>query len=175
MGRVRDGEVAPQRGRGGLRRVLDVLAEAAPALVEPDYPAAFRHLAVHNRKRALTVVFTDAIDRLASEALVTNVGSLRPRHLPLVVTLRNPALDAVAAMRPEVAADAYRKAAAEALLGARAEALARMSQALDSFIVEGVSTTIPFLKRVIHHPDFVAGCVDTKFLTRVPELLQAPA
>ena len=55
----------------------------------------------------------------------------------------------------------------------RAEALARMSQALDSFIVEGVSTTIPFLKRVIHHPDFVAGCVDTKFLTRVPELLQA--
>ena len=54
----------------------------------------------------------------------------------------------------------------------RGEALARMSQALDSFIVEGVSTTIPFLKRVIHHPDFVAGCVDTKFLTRVPELLQ---
>jgi acetyl-CoA carboxylase biotin carboxylase subunit len=55
----------------------------------------------------------------------------------------------------------------------RGEALARMSQALDSFIVEGVTTTIPFLKRVIHHPDFVAGCVDTKFLTRVPELLQA--
>jgi acetyl-CoA carboxylase biotin carboxylase subunit len=55
----------------------------------------------------------------------------------------------------------------------RGEALARMSQALDSFIVEGVSTTIPFLRRVIHHPDFVAGCVDTKFLTRVPELLQA--
>ena len=54
----------------------------------------------------------------------------------------------------------------------RGEALARMSQALDSFIVEGVSTTIPFLKRVIHHPDFVTGCVDTKFLTRVPELLQ---
>jgi uncharacterized protein (DUF58 family) len=118
--------VAPQRGRRGLRQVLDVLAEAAPALVEPDYPGAFRHLAVHNRKRALTVVFTDAIDRLASEALVTNLGSLRPRHLPLVVTLRNPALDAVAAMRPEVAADAYRKAAAEALLDARAEALAQM-------------------------------------------------
>jgi acetyl-CoA carboxylase biotin carboxylase subunit len=53
----------------------------------------------------------------------------------------------------------------------RAEALARMSQALDGFIVEGVTTTIPFLKRVIHHPDFQAGKVDTKFLTRVPELL----
>jgi acetyl-CoA carboxylase biotin carboxylase subunit len=55
----------------------------------------------------------------------------------------------------------------------RAEALARMSQALDSFIVEGVTTTVPFLKRVIHHPDFQAGRVDTKFLTRVPELMSA--
>jgi acetyl-CoA carboxylase biotin carboxylase subunit len=55
----------------------------------------------------------------------------------------------------------------------RAEALARMSQALDGFIVEGVTTTVPFLKRVIHHPDFQAGRVDTKFLTRVPELMSA--
>jgi len=55
----------------------------------------------------------------------------------------------------------------------RSEALARMSQALDSFIVEGVTTTIPFLRRVIHHPDFQAGRVDTKFLTRVPELFAA--
>ncbi|MGH7699889.1 MAG: acetyl-CoA carboxylase biotin carboxylase subunit, partial [Gemmatimonadales bacterium] len=46
----------------------------------------------------------------------------------------------------------------------RAEALARMRQALDSFIIEGVITTIPFLSRVIAHPDFVAGRVDTKFL-----------
>ena len=53
----------------------------------------------------------------------------------------------------------------------RAEALARMSQALDSFIVEGVPTTIPFLKRVIHHPEFEAGRVDTKFLEREPGLL----
>jgi uncharacterized protein (DUF58 family) len=98
-------------------------------MVEPDYPAAFRDLAVRNRKRALTVVFTDAIDRLASEALVTNIGSLKPRHLPLVVTLRNPELDRAAAARPVVAADAYRKAAAEELLHAREEALGRMRQA----------------------------------------------
>jgi acetyl-CoA carboxylase biotin carboxylase subunit len=48
----------------------------------------------------------------------------------------------------------------------RSEALTRMSQALDSFIVEGVTTTIPFLKKVIDHPDFVSGQVDTKFLER---------
>jgi uncharacterized protein (DUF58 family) len=121
--------VAPQRGRRGLRRVLDVLAEAEPRMVEPDYPAAFRHLAVRNRKRALTVVFTDAVDRLASEALVSNVASLSPRHLPLVVTLRNVTLDRVAGARPVVTIDAYRKAAAEELLHARDEALASMRQA----------------------------------------------
>jgi acetyl-CoA carboxylase biotin carboxylase subunit len=57
----------------------------------------------------------------------------------------------------------------------RPEALARMNQALDSFIIEGVTTTIPFLKRVIQHPDFVAGLVDTKFLERNPELLGTAA
>jgi acetyl-CoA carboxylase biotin carboxylase subunit len=57
----------------------------------------------------------------------------------------------------------------------RAEALARMRQALESFIIEGVTTTIPFLNRVIAHPDFVAGRVDTKFLERNPELLTPPA
>ncbi|HET7789187.1 MAG TPA: acetyl-CoA carboxylase biotin carboxylase subunit [Gemmatimonadales bacterium] len=55
----------------------------------------------------------------------------------------------------------------------REEALARMRQALDSFIIEGVTTTIPFLSRVLRHPDFVAGRVDTKFLEREPQLLTA--
>ena len=39
----------------------------------------------------------------------------------------------------------------------RPEALTRMGQALDSFILEGVTTTIPFLARVIRHPDFAAA------------------
>ncbi|MGQ0703208.1 MAG: acetyl-CoA carboxylase biotin carboxylase subunit [Gemmatimonadales bacterium] len=54
----------------------------------------------------------------------------------------------------------------------RAEALARMGQALESFILEGITTTIPFLTRVIHHPDFVAGNVDTRFVER--ELMAEP-
>jgi acetyl-CoA carboxylase, biotin carboxylase subunit len=54
----------------------------------------------------------------------------------------------------------------------RTEALTRMGQALDSFILEGVTTTIPFLARVIRHPDFVAGKVDTRFLERESHLLR---
>jgi uncharacterized protein (DUF58 family) len=121
--------VPPQRGRAGLRRVLDVLTVVEPTLVEPDYPGAFRYLAVRNRKRALTVLFTDVIDRFASEALVAHIATLRPRHLPLAVTLRNPELDAVAGMRPVGVEDAFRKAAAEELLRAREEALTHMRRA----------------------------------------------
>ncbi len=121
--------VAPQRGRRGLKQVLDVLAEVSPTLVEPDYPGAFRYLAARNRKRALTVVFTDVIDRFASEALVANLATLRPRHLPLAVTLRNPELDGVATARPVAVAGAWRKAAAEELLRAREEALSHMRRA----------------------------------------------
>lgn len=121
--------VAPERGRAGLKRVLDVLTVVTPSLVEPDYPGAFRYLAARNRKRALTVVFTDLIDRFASEALVANIATLRPRHLPLAVTLRNPELDAAATRRPSVARDAFRRAAAEELLHAREEALGHMRRA----------------------------------------------
>jgi len=121
--------VAPERGRTGVRRVMDVLAEVQPKLVEPDYPGAFRYLAARNRKRALTVLFTDVIDRFASDALVANVATLRPRHLPLAVTLRNPELDAAATQRPATPRDAFRKAAAEELLHAREEALGHMRRA----------------------------------------------
>jgi acetyl-CoA carboxylase biotin carboxylase subunit len=54
----------------------------------------------------------------------------------------------------------------------RQEALQRMGQALDSFILEGVTTTIPFLARVIRHPAFVAGEVSTRFLERESHLLK---
>ena len=57
----------------------------------------------------------------------------------------------------------------------RTEALARMHQALDSFIIEGVTTTIPFLGRVVQHPAFRAGDVDTKFLERESHLMENPA
>jgi acetyl-CoA carboxylase biotin carboxylase subunit len=57
----------------------------------------------------------------------------------------------------------------------REEAIARMQVALDGFIIEGVTTTIPFLSRVMDNPRFRAGDVDTKFLERETDLLKEPA
>lgn len=116
--------VPPARGRRALRSVLDALAGVEGRLVESNYPAAFAYLAARSRKRALTVLFTDVIDRTASDAVLSQAGSLRPRHLPLAVVLRDPALERLGSARPTDVDDAYQRAAAEELLQAREEALA---------------------------------------------------
>ena len=48
----------------------------------------------------------------------------------------------------------------------RAEALVRARNALGSFVIEGVHTTIPFLAEVAQDECFVKGEVDTSFLER---------
>ena len=54
----------------------------------------------------------------------------------------------------------------------RHEAIERARLALEMFVLEGVHTTIPFLQRVLDHPDFRSGDIDTRFLERLdaPEL-----
>jgi len=48
----------------------------------------------------------------------------------------------------------------------REEAIARMKRALHMFVVEGIYTSIALHERILEHPDFVAGNIDTGFLTR---------
>ena len=49
----------------------------------------------------------------------------------------------------------------------REQALARCRRALDEFIVEGVSTTIPFSQLIMSNKDFIAGHYDTGFIERM--------
>lgn len=113
----------------GLRQV-GVLAEqlyrVQPVLREPDYAEAFALLRRRTQRRSLVVTFTDLIDREASAGLLTNVLALAPRHLPLVVTLRDPRLDRLAHLRPSGAEEAYRRAVATDLLAQRRLALASL-------------------------------------------------
>ena len=57
----------------------------------------------------------------------------------------------------------------------REEALKRMQIALESFVIEGVKTTMPFLARVMQHPLFQAGTIHTSFLdAEGSELMKDP-
>jgi acetyl-CoA carboxylase biotin carboxylase subunit len=46
----------------------------------------------------------------------------------------------------------------------RADAVARMDKALEACVIEGIKTTIPFLRRVVAHPDFRRGVVHTQMV-----------
>ncbi|MDX1395472.1 MAG: acetyl-CoA carboxylase biotin carboxylase subunit [Gemmatimonadota bacterium] len=48
----------------------------------------------------------------------------------------------------------------------RDEARLRAYHALEEFVIEGVRTTIPFLRQALVHPDFASGEVDTSFVPR---------
>lgn len=48
----------------------------------------------------------------------------------------------------------------------RDEAVQRLENALGEFHVEGIKTNVEFLRRLVMHPDFRAGKVDTSFVPR---------
>ena len=48
----------------------------------------------------------------------------------------------------------------------RAQAVARMRRALDEYAVRGIETNLPFHRRCLRHPLFIAGDYDTGFIGR---------
>ncbi len=48
----------------------------------------------------------------------------------------------------------------------RPEAIRCMQRCLQEFTIEPIKTTLPFLRKVIAHPNFLAGTVDTDFVER---------
>jgi acetyl-CoA carboxylase, biotin carboxylase subunit len=49
----------------------------------------------------------------------------------------------------------------------RAAAIRRARRCLDEMVIEGPRTNIPFLRRIVNHPDFIRGDFDTGFVARM--------
>jgi acetyl-CoA/propionyl-CoA carboxylase, biotin carboxylase, biotin carboxyl carrier protein len=54
----------------------------------------------------------------------------------------------------------------------RTEAIARMRRALKDYLIEGVTTTIPFYHVVMQHEDFINSNVSVNFIPQHPELIE---
>jgi len=48
----------------------------------------------------------------------------------------------------------------------RADAIARMREALNAFVIRGIASNIPFQAALLAHPDFVSGAFNTGFIAR---------
>ncbi|TMD08636.1 MAG: DUF58 domain-containing protein [Chloroflexi bacterium] len=115
--------LSPRAGRGQMRAVLDALQPLRAGLIEADYDEALAYLSRWQRRRALLAIFTDVLDTDQGAALLRQCARLRRRHLPLVITVRDPALDDAARLWPREPAEAYARAVAGGLLADREASL----------------------------------------------------
>ena len=104
--------------------------------------------------------FLPATGRIAHLALPPESGDLRIDHGvregDAVTAHYDPMLAKVIAHGPD-----------------RAAALARLAGALRAFEIAGVTTNLPFLSRLVAHPEFRAGDVDTGLIARGLDTLTA--
>ncbi len=117
------GTLPPRAGTAQLRRFLDATRPIQPGETEADYDDALAYFSRWQTRRSLVVIFTDVLDPDQGKALIRQCVRLRRRHLPLVVTVRDPALDDAATAVPRSGDDAYARAVAGGLIADRDDTL----------------------------------------------------
>lgn len=118
--------IAPRGGRSQPRRILDQLYDVEPTLDAPNYRLAFAQLLDRHRRRALLILLTELTHPAAMEGLLDALPALRARHVVIVATVRDPAVEAMARATPASSEAAYAKAAAAEFLAQRDAAAARL-------------------------------------------------
>jgi uncharacterized protein (DUF58 family) len=113
----------PQKGVRHIDAVLEALHDLEPELIEPSYARAFQFIASNSKKRAFVIILTDLVDRESSKELITSLKLLRPRHLPLVVTVGDRDLNRTVSERPLGIKDVFTQSAAEEIIHQRESAL----------------------------------------------------
>ncbi|MDX6611419.1 MAG: hypothetical protein QOD75_605 [Blastocatellia bacterium] len=116
----------PRRGREHMEAALEALYAVEPEMIEPSYARAFEFIAGNSKRRSLVVVLTDLVDEEGSRELLTSLRLLRPRHLPLVVTIGDRDLKAVVREPPEDARELFTQSVAEEIMYHREAALRRV-------------------------------------------------
>lgn len=97
----------PERGPEQLRTLTRALYRLEATLEESDLGRALERTFARQHRRTLVVLFTDLLDAESSRALVQRTLLLRPRHLPLVVSLSDVELAEAATVVPEDLEEAY--------------------------------------------------------------------
>jgi len=113
----------PKRGAEHLDAALEALHAIEPEMIEPSYSRAFEFVSANSQRRSLVVVLTDLVDEEGSRELLASLKLLRPRHLPLVVTIADRDLKAVVRETPETESELFTQSVAEEIMYQREAAL----------------------------------------------------
>jgi uncharacterized protein (DUF58 family) len=113
----------PGRGHEHMDAALEALYSVEPEMIEPSYSRAFEFIAANSKRRSLVILLTDLVDEEGSKELLTSLRLLRPRHLPLVVTIADRDLRAVVSNAPANVRDLFTQSVAEEIMYLREAAL----------------------------------------------------
>ncbi|WP_242395878.1 DUF58 domain-containing protein [Anaeromyxobacter oryzisoli] len=117
---------APQAGLGSFPRLQALSARLAYSTEETNFTLGLTDLSARLRRRSLVVVFTEFVDTVTAELMIENLSRLARRQLVVFVSLRDPALEAVALAAPGRLGDVYRSVVAADLVRERERVLARL-------------------------------------------------
>lgn len=131
----------PKRGLEQMEAVLEALHDLEPELIEPSYARAFQFISSNLNKRAFVVILTDLVDKDSSRELISSLKLLRPRHLPLVVTIGDRDLNSSVSRRPENIKDVFTQSAAEEIIHQREQAL-RLVESLGGLALDVTTQTL---------------------------------
>jgi len=123
FGRRIQAYLPPKRGAEHLDAALEALYAVEPEMIEPSYSRAFEFVSANSTRRSLVVIITDLVDEEGSSELLSSLKLLRPRHLPLVVTIADRDLKAVVRESPENEREMFTQAVAEEIMYLREAAL----------------------------------------------------
>jgi uncharacterized protein (DUF58 family) len=131
----------PKRGVGHIDAVLESLHNLEPEMIEPSYARAFQFVASNLKKRAFVVILTDLVDKDSSRELINSLKLLRPRHLPLVVTIGDRDLNATVSSPPENIREMFRQSASEEIIHQR-EAALKLVESLGGLALDVTTQTL---------------------------------
>jgi uncharacterized protein (DUF58 family) len=125
----------PGRGRDHIESALEALYAVEPEMIEPSYSHAFEFISANSKRRSLVVLLTDLVDEEGSKELLTSLHLLRPRHLPLVVTIADRDLKAVVRETPSSVRELFTQSVAEEIIHHR-EAALRLVESLGGLALD---------------------------------------
>jgi uncharacterized protein (DUF58 family) len=131
----------PKKGVEHIDAVLEALHDLEPELIEPSYARAFQFIASNSKKRAFVVILTDLVDKESSRELINSLKLLRPRHLPLVVTIGDRDLNATVSEVPKELKEVFVQSAAEEIIHQR-EAALRAVETLGGLALDVTTSTL---------------------------------
>jgi uncharacterized protein (DUF58 family) len=157
-GRRLQHRLAPARGAGHLRTVVEALATVKADGVDADHAGAVATLLAAQKRRALIVWLTEIAETAGVPDVIEQAMTMASRHVVLFAVMRQPEMQELADRAPSSTSEMYRVAAAQETLDRR-EALLRGLRQRGALVLE------------VSPAELSAGVVDRYLETRERGLL----